>query len=84
MTGDPKYPFNTYVDVYYDSCRIRDFISGRGELLCQCTSQLHCSKQVLTHSLESRTLKKRRGMAGENFYPQSPLNTTLNFNKGDS
>jgi hypothetical protein len=40
---------------------VSDLIAGRGwggGLLCQCTSQLRCSKQVLTHSFESQTLKK--------------------------
>jgi len=30
MTVDSTYPFKTYVDGYYNSCLIRDLISGRG------------------------------------------------------
>jgi len=70
MTGDSKYPFNTYVDEYYNSCHIRDLISGRGAGgggNCCANAQLNCALQNKCSAilLRARLSRKERNGWGE-------------------
>ena len=68
MTGDSKYPFNTRVDKYYNSCRIRDLISERGEEgNCLANAQVNCARQNKCSAilLRAKLSRKERNGWGE-------------------
>jgi hypothetical protein len=52
MTGNSKYPYNTCVDEYYESCRNRILISGRG--CVDNNAQVSCAVQNKRSALELR------------------------------
>ena len=53
---------------------------------CCANAQVNCTVQNKSSPILLRAVLSRKGeeWLGRIFYPQSPLNTTLNFNKGDS